>query len=1000
MEGATASYVSTPDSVGLSITGDTEIQLDLQLSSYVFAALANKSSGTPQVSWLLELLSNGNLRFFWSPDGTALKSVDSTLPLPIGRVAVKVTLAVATGTVTFYTAPTISGSWTQLGSSSSGTGGAATSVFDSTSPVVVGDNTSSPYGSVYGFKLLSGIGGTTKAYADFTAQTAGAASFTDAQSNTWTLNGSAEISNRVYRFHGEVPAWPPRWDYSGKDVYTPIQASGVTRRLTQGSPASDSVMKRFNRKLATPLLAYWPCEDGSTSTQLAATVGSPLGITGSPNLASNTTFLCSSAIPALNQSIWQANLPQSSTTPTTNNLKFLLNIPQAGDPMGGFGNGPVAWMFTTGTVAKLELNYSNISSSSLELIGYSNSGAVLFSGVIESGFNGGSYIISMVLSQSGGNVAYSFKWVNQASPTLLGNTGSTVAGSIGQVSRIVLNPAGVLTTTALGHVMVNSADDITSYESPLNAYRGETAAGRFERICLEEGLACRVYGYQDSTQAMGAQTPKTVMQLLQECEDTDRGMLYEPRQVLGIGYRTRLSMENQAAAVTLAYGDLGTDGSTTIDPTDDDQFTRNDVTITRANGSSSRQVLASGSLSTASPQLGGVGTYDYSQTYSIFLDSQTDDLAGWILHVGTTDEPRYPSIPVNLTRLAGQTAKYYGLQGMDVGDFLDITGLPSWLPPGDVKQIVAGTKESIGGIVYTVQYNCIPERPYETGVAGSGATSDNRVDTDGSTLGAALTATSGYASVPCSSGYPALISAATYNLTGSNLAALVIPSQGADRETYLQLSKDANNHVDMYYSGGTLSGRLVQAGVTTSAGSVTYDPSKHIWWKIAESAGTISWYYSPDGATWTLLWTHAYTLTITAVNVVVTSGYFSTDVTTTSYVASMTGLVTETFASNDLATVWAPSGVSVTITTGVAIVPVAVTTSANYAQFLWTTTAGDFPFDILVGGERMTVTSITGSSSPQTFTVTRSVNGVVKAHSSGEAVNVYSATIAALSDPF
>ncbi|MCP2248732.1 hypothetical protein [Lentzea aerocolonigenes] len=59
---------------------------------------------------------------------------------------------------------------------------------------------------------------------------------------------------------------------------------------------------------------------------------------------------------------------------------------------------------------------------------------------------------------------------------------------------------------------------------------------------------------------------------------------------------------------------------------------------------------------------------------------------------------------------------------------------------------------------------------------------------------------------------------------------------------------------------------------------------------------------------------------------------------------------------------------------------------------LWATTAanpGEFPFDIIVGGERMTVTAITGSTSPQTFTVTRSVNGVVKPHSAGAEVHVF-----------
>ncbi len=44
---------------------------------------------------------------------------------------------------------------------------------------------------------------------------------------------------------------------------------------------------------------------------------------------------------------------------------------------------------------------------------------------------------------------------------------------------------------------------------------------------------------------------------------------------------------------------------------------------------------------------------------------------------------------------------------------------------------------------------------------------------------------------------------------------------------------------------------------------------------------------------------------------------------------------------------------------------------------LWVT--GAVSFDIGISGERMTVTNIAGSSSPQTFTVTRSVNGVVKA---------------------
>jgi len=63
---------------------------------------------------------------------------------------------------------------------------------------------------------------------------------------------------------------------------------------------------------------------------------------------------------------------------------------------------------------------------------------------------------------------------------------------------------------------------------------------------------------------------------------------------------------------------------------------------------------------------------------------------------------------------------------------------------------------------------------------------------------------------------------------------------------------------------------------------------------------------------------------------------------------------------------------------------------------LWTTSGGDFPFNIICGGEVMQVTNITGASSPQTFTVTRGINGVSIAHGSGAEVHVYQPAVAAL----
>lgn len=64
----------------------------------------------------------------------------------------------------------------------------------------------------------------------------------------------------------------------------------------------------------------------------------------------------------------------------------------------------------------------------------------------------------------------------------------------------------------------------------------------------------------------------------------------------------------------------------------------------------------------------------------------------------------------------------------------------------------------------------------------------------------------------------------------------------------------------------------------------------------------------------------------------------------------------------------------------------------------WITTSShpdEFPFDLEVGGEVVTVTAITGTS-PQTATVIRSVNGISKSHAAGAPVRLANPAVAAL----
>lgn len=63
---------------------------------------------------------------------------------------------------------------------------------------------------------------------------------------------------------------------------------------------------------------------------------------------------------------------------------------------------------------------------------------------------------------------------------------------------------------------------------------------------------------------------------------------------------------------------------------------------------------------------------------------------------------------------------------------------------------------------------------------------------------------------------------------------------------------------------------------------------------------------------------------------------------------------------------------------------------------LWTTDPDDFPLEVNISGIRITVTAISGSSSPQTWTVVRLVDGFDKDLSAGDAVRLWAPSYPAL----
>lgn len=211
--------------------------------------------------------------------------------------------------------------------------------------------------------------------------------------------------------------------------------------------------------------------------------------------------------------------------------------------------------------------------------------------------------------------------------------------------------------------------------------------------------------------AMGPQRDESLTSLLQEIEDAGQGQLVEARDMLGMYYTTRLAMMGQSADVALNYTAAMLAGS--LQPAYDDARTRNDISLSRLNGSTISQQLSSGALSVSLPP-SGVGDYNYSGTVNVTQDAQLANLVAWMLAIGTVDQYRYPNITIDLARaeVAG-SGVFDATAGLDVGAYLQIINPPAWVPESPVKQLCWGFTETLNAFQWTIDVNAVPETPYE-----------------------------------------------------------------------------------------------------------------------------------------------------------------------------------------------------------------------------------------------------------------------------------------------
>ncbi|MFI0932909.1 hypothetical protein ACH4RG_14320 [Streptomyces sp. NPDC021019] len=978
VDGSAASWASTPDAAALDITGDLDLRVEATCdwTAAQGQALVGKwNSATNQRSYLLRI-GGGNVFLNWSTAGTA--SVFGQRPLPElpRRAALRATMDVNDGaggfTIQFYWATSMAGPWTPVGDPISST--PPTSIYAGTAPLEIAPQAVAGVppmrGILHRAEVRNGINGPLVADLDARALPAGTTGWTDSTGRTWTLGAAAVIDDRAYRFIGEISSWPARWDVSGEDVWVPVEAAGTTRRLGQGRKALESTLRR-RVPSAPSLLAYWPMEESETADSLAyspVTGVEPLRLSG-VDWAADDTLGGSAPLPVVKAgAALYARIP--ATTATGWQIEWVYNLPTL-PPV----QAEVLRLTIAGAIMRSVVLYASTSAIRIEVL--AGDGTVLgafslstadslaaFAGkwnrlTLYSGdYGGGTSLITATWRDVTTNVRY---YAATAPATGQGRISTVSASWDSLLEGMAIGHMGIFTTPGTG--VLSSPPTTLIYDGADDGFLGETALARIARLGGEESATVDLVGrgsdYPVPSTRLGPQRPDTLLALLEEIQDADGGILYERHDRTGLVYRDRKTLYNQPVALALDYNARG-EVPPPLEPVEDDQRLRNDVTVTRDGGTSARSVVTTGPLSVLPPPA-GVGPYDEALTLSLYDDDQPASIAQWRTHLGTWDEARYPVISVWL-----HAAPHLidDVLAMDIGDRVQISNPPPWLPPDTIDQHMLGYTEVLDQHEWTLALNCVPARPWTVGVVEDPVL--GRADTDGSELAAPVTASATTMSIATTAGpvwvsdqreYPfdltvggeVVTAAAAGTLLHSNSLLLDglagwsgLSSTIALDTTVVHTGLDAAASIRVTPSGASSASLLTAA--RSAVGSVTPGASYTM----------SAWVYTPGGWPDMRILADWYTAADTMLS-------------TTASVAIPVPAGVWTYIS---LTATAPAGAS---------------RAGLRARIGVSPTAGDLSYWWAL---RMVPDATVSASSPQALTVIRSRNGIVKSHAGGTALSL------------
>lgn len=567
----------------------------------------------------------------------------------------------------------------------------------------------------------------------------------------------ATLENGTWpRFYGEISSWPPRWDPSHSDNYVPIEAYGILRRLGQGQPPVSNALRDWVLTQST-LAAYYPLSGGEETTY-------------SQNIAPGKT----GSFRGMNGPIFKYGVDMGAAWLDTG---MELNSTETTSFMEGTGTGRayhVAFDFvfqspnlgvldvrlfnTLDSYYNLRLNTS-ADAGTVQLSYYDDFNGLITNTAVSAGSrlqDTGLHTVRFLLTTGVSFVEYGIYIDGVLIDYGVPGSGVGVTLSGVPLFRLYYDRFSPQTVMNMAHIAMWADDTLANLPTPTDfydaafAYAGETAIDRITRVATDGGITVGTTGTASESMLMGPQYTQPRLESIREAEATDMGILYEHRVTGALMYRSRSAIYNYGTTFTLDYSQGHV--SPPLEPVDDDQTTRNDVTATRREGGSARYTVDTGPMSTQDPP-NGVGRYDTDIQVNVQTDGMLDGVAAWNANIGTLDKARWPSVTVNLSSPNISSTLRDQIRSAGVGDWFTITKMSKAYVYDDVTLIIVGYSEIIDPFSHIITFVCMPADPYMVGVWSTSASSGTfRWDTGGSSLSSSATSTATSLSVATASG--------------------------------------------------------------------------------------------------------------------------------------------------------------------------------------------------------------------------------------------------------